>query len=102
VKHPLDARHAAYTAFQEAWRGYPSQDNEGFVPDRSGFKCGWFAALQWRESVEPEPMRVKKPFDAPRWHLWAWVWLRVLDGAAIGLYVLVVFGLAKIVRWILK
>lgn len=34
-------------AFQQAWKDFPSQDNEGYQPDRGGFKCGWFAALGW-------------------------------------------------------
>ena len=29
---------------KQAWIDYPSQDNEGFQPDRGGFKCGWFMA----------------------------------------------------------
>ena len=35
--------------FEKAWKDYPSQDNEGYVPDRAGFKCGWFAALAHRD-----------------------------------------------------
>lgn len=29
-----------FKAFEEAWRSFPSQDNEGYVPDRGGFKAG--------------------------------------------------------------
>jgi len=29
---------------EKAYQDYPSQDNEGFVPDRLGFKCGFNAA----------------------------------------------------------
>lgn len=36
-----------FEAFKQAWLDYPSQDNEGYVPDRGGFKSGWFAALNW-------------------------------------------------------
>ncbi len=39
-----------FEAFKQAWLDYPSQDNEGYVPDRGGFKCGWFAALEWVKS----------------------------------------------------
>ena len=35
------------TEFQEAFRQYPTQDNEGYIPDRGGFKCGWFAAYHY-------------------------------------------------------
>ena len=34
-----------WKAFEDAWNGYPSQDNEGYLPDRAGFKCGFFAGL---------------------------------------------------------
>ena len=36
-----------FEAFQQAWADYPTQDNEGYSPDRGGFKCGWFAALNY-------------------------------------------------------
>lgn len=38
-----------HQAFKEAWENYPSQDNEGYLPERGGFKCGWFAALRYRD-----------------------------------------------------
>lgn len=39
-----------FKAFQKAWLDYPSQDNEGYRPDRGGFKCGWFASeAYWKE-----------------------------------------------------
>ncbi len=37
----------AMEAFQKELDNYPTQDNEGYRPDRAGFKCGWFAAIQW-------------------------------------------------------
>lgn len=36
-----------FDAFKEAWINYPSQDNEGYIPDRGGFKAGWFSALEY-------------------------------------------------------
>ena len=33
-----------FDEFKRAYNDYPSQDNEGFVPDRAGFKCGFNAA----------------------------------------------------------
>lgn len=30
--------------FLKAYNDYPTQDNEGFVPNRGGFKCGFGAA----------------------------------------------------------
>lgn len=45
-----------FLAFKRAWEDYPSQDNEGFQPDRGGFKCGWAAALDWVR--ERETMRL--------------------------------------------
>lgn len=38
-----------FEAFQRAWENYPSQDNEGYVPDRGGFKAAWEAALKYRD-----------------------------------------------------
>lgn len=35
--------------FKETWEDYPSQDNEGHLPDRGGFKCGWFAAWSHKQ-----------------------------------------------------
>lgn len=51
---PKTRREQEFEAFKKAWEEYPSQDNEGFVPDRGGFKCGWFAALRWADST-PAP-----------------------------------------------
>lgn len=47
-----------FEAFKKAWEEYPSQDNEGFSPDRGGFKCGWFAALDWKNN--PEKLEIKE------------------------------------------
>lgn len=33
-----------HTEFLRAYNDYPSQDNEGYIPDRAGFKCGFSAA----------------------------------------------------------
>ena len=44
----------AFEAFRSAWSNYPSQDNEGHLPDRGGFKAGWFAALDWVKSNHPQ------------------------------------------------
>lgn len=49
-----------FDAFKDAWTGYPTQDNEGYVPDRGGFKAGWFSAIEW---VKPH---VKKRREAER------------------------------------
>lgn len=51
---PNDRQRQAFEAFKKAWEECPSQDNEGYVPDRGGFKCGWFAALQWADSTPPQ------------------------------------------------
>lgn len=37
--------------FVTSWKSYPSQDNEGYLPDRGGFKCGWYACYNWLKSV---------------------------------------------------
>lgn len=46
----MSKENECHEKFKEAWRDYPSQDNEGYVPDRGGFKCGWYIA--WREQQE--------------------------------------------------
>lgn len=33
-----------FEEFKKAYDDYPCQDNEGFWPDRAGFKCGFSAA----------------------------------------------------------
>lgn len=32
--------------WETVWKDYPSQDNEGFQPDRAGFKYGWHCCAQ--------------------------------------------------------
>ena len=39
-----------YEAFKEAWEDYPTQDNEGFLPDRAGFKCGFMSGVRWERA----------------------------------------------------
>ena len=40
----------AMTEFKSAWENYPSQDNEGYQPDRGGFKAGWIGCYYWLKS----------------------------------------------------
>lgn len=42
-------REEDFKAFKQAYDDVPTQDNEGFIPDRAGFKSGWFAALRYRD-----------------------------------------------------
>ena len=37
----------AFSPFQRAYFSTPSQNNEGYLPDRGSFKAGWFACLNW-------------------------------------------------------
>lgn len=39
-----------HQAFKEAWENYPSQDNEGYVPDRGGFKSGFLCAWDQQQT----------------------------------------------------
>jgi hypothetical protein len=39
----------------------PSQDNEGYVPDRGSFKAGWFMALAW-ERATVEDLRTENQY----------------------------------------
>lgn len=48
-----------FDVFQKTWKEYPSQDNEGYQPDRGGFKCGWFAALEYERNRKSEK-QIKK------------------------------------------
>lgn len=44
---------AEYKAFLSAWENYPSQDNEGYRPDRGSFKSGFFAGVEYKkEEIE--------------------------------------------------
>jgi hypothetical protein len=43
---------------KKAYADYPSQDNEGYTPDRAGFKCGFSAAWRLKEK-EMEQLRVR-------------------------------------------
>jgi hypothetical protein len=36
-----------FAALKSAWENYPSQDNEGYQPNRGGFNAGWFAYHYW-------------------------------------------------------
>lgn len=36
-----------FDSFKNEWSAVPSQDNEGWVPDRGGFKAGWFCLERW-------------------------------------------------------
>jgi len=38
-----------HVRFKQEWDDYPSQDNEGYQPDRGGFKAGFFSAWNIRE-----------------------------------------------------
>lgn len=62
---PNDAKKAAsFEAFKQAWLDYPSQDNEGYVPERGSFKCGWFAGAAWQaERDKAELERYKNDAD---------------------------------------
>jgi len=44
-----DMTTGCYDEFLKALQNYPSQDNQGFIPDRGGFKCGWFSCWHYHE-----------------------------------------------------
>lgn len=50
----------SFKAMKQTWLDYPSQDNEGYRPDRGGFKCGWFEGIrwykQWQEKQREKPV----------------------------------------------
>lgn len=63
-----------HEAFKRAWENYPSQDNEGYLPDRGGFKCGWYAGIDWLIGLGwASPERVKILTDAIEFHHECWI-----------------------------
>lgn len=54
-----------FDEFKKAREDYPSQDNEGYVPDRGGFKCGFMEA--WRIK-EKELQKYKSTLEAIKLH----------------------------------
>jgi hypothetical protein len=56
-----------FEMFKKAWEDYPSQDNEGYRPDRGGFKCGWYAAwdlLEQRTALAESDTSIKHKYRA--------------------------------------
>ncbi len=51
IKWPTDKD--IFHAVDVEWKSVPSPDNEGYVPDRGGFKCGFWSAVRWlKERME--------------------------------------------------
>ncbi len=48
----VDQRTKDFNACTRALADVPSQDNEGYQPDRGSFKTGWFAALRYVRGEE--------------------------------------------------
>ena len=48
----VDQRTKDFNACTKALADVPSQDNEGYQPDRGSFKTGWFAALRYVRGEE--------------------------------------------------
>jgi len=44
------AARSKYDAFKRAYEDTPSQDNEGYIPNRGGFKAGFYAAWNIKDS----------------------------------------------------
>lgn len=49
-----------HRAFLSALENYPSQDNEGYHPDRAGFKCGFYSGYRYAET---ENAKLKAEYD---------------------------------------
>ena len=56
VSWPSDTE--IHEEFKKHWADVPSQDNEGYVPDRGGFKFGWKLCAMWLKS------RLSAPSDS--------------------------------------
>lgn len=53
-----------FEAFKRAWENYPSQDNEGYRPDRGSFKSGFLAGLAHRDSeINAENARLREALE---------------------------------------
>lgn len=56
-----------FDKFKETWLDYPSQDNEGFQPDRAGYKCGfhvaWDMVFDRVEKLEAENARLREALE---------------------------------------
>lgn len=53
----------SFEAMKQTWLDYPSQDNEGYRPDRGGFKCGWFAGIRWYKKWLLKQQQEQKPLN---------------------------------------
>lgn len=55
---------SVHDKFRTAWENYPSQDNEGYVPDRGGFKCGYLMGhAEGRAEAIAEIRRLSHPLN---------------------------------------
>lgn len=52
-----------YIAFLIAWETLPSQDNEGYLPDRGSFKSGFLAGIRY---AQQSPAHQSYPFLVPK------------------------------------
>lgn len=41
---------AIFEAFKQTWINYPSQDNEGYQPERGSYKAGFFEGVRWQHA----------------------------------------------------
>lgn len=49
-----------FEAFKTSWNDYPSQDNEGWLPDRGSFKAGFFSGASWAKDYISKKNTTKK------------------------------------------
>ncbi len=52
-----------YTIMRRCYSDYPSQDNEGYIPDRGGFKIGFYAAWDYLTGKGIETLKPPKPSE---------------------------------------
>lgn len=46
-----EIRQLIFKSFQDHWNSYPSQDNEGYQPERGSYKCGFIDGFNFGRHV---------------------------------------------------
>lgn len=55
-----------FEEFQESWSAYPSQDNEGYQPERGSYKAGYFVGVRFGTKLLLEILRSPEALAARR------------------------------------
>jgi hypothetical protein len=61
--------------FKEAYASVPSQDNEGYVPERGSFKAGFFMGYKLCKKEVQDKVLELAPSRPAAWLKTFWAWL---------------------------